>query len=231
MAHRPTRTSKTGVSSPTDIAQDRIRSYGIGEEIANSIVHGIGLALAIAGLVLLILYAAGTDGWRLASAIIYGITLIFEYAASTFYHALPQPKAKYVFKVLDHAGIYLLIAGTYTPFTLVTLRDDGGWWLFIAIWGAAIVGIATEAFWAFRPRWLSVVIYLVMGWAVVFSMGPLIENLPPRGLWLLIAGGLCYTGGTVFYLLKRVPYLHAVWHTWVLAGSVCHFLAVLLYVV
>ena len=208
-----------------------VKAYSLGEEIANSIIHGIGIGLSVAALVLLIVYAAEGDVWRLASAIVYGVTLVLEYTASTLYHSFQQPRVKHVFKILDHAGIYLLIAGTYTPFTLVTIREDGGWIIFVVVWAAAVIGIAVEAFWTYRPRWVSVVVYLAMGWAVVGAVRPLLDNLAPGGVWLLVAGGLAYTVGTIFYVLKRVKYMHAVWHVFVLAGSVCHFLAVLLYVI
>lgn len=208
------------------------RDYTLGEEIANSVIHGLGIGLSVAALVLLVAFAVlSGDSYKLAGAIVFGIALIFSYTASTLYHSFPQPRVKHVFKILDHCAIYLLIAGTYTPFCLVTLRDDGGWTLFAVIWGLALVGIAFEAFWAYRPRWLSAAVYLAMGWMVVVSMGPLVDNLAPGGLWLLVAGGVAYTVGTVFYVLKRIKYMHAVWHLWVLAGSVCHFLAVLLFVV
>lgn len=207
------------------------RDYTLGEEIANSITHGVGIGLSVAALTLLIMYGARSgDAWRLASAIVYGITLVLEYTASTLYHSFPQPKVKHVFKILDHAGIYMLIAGTYTPFTLVTLRDSGGWWLFIIVWALAIAGISTEAFWAYRPRWLSAAVYLAMGWLVVLAIQPIIAHLAPAGVWLLVAGGLAYTLGTIFYVLKKVPYFHAVWHLFVLGGSICHFLAVVLFV-
>jgi hemolysin III len=207
------------------------RPYTLGEEIANSLTHGLGTALAIAALVILVAFAAlSDDGYKLASAIVYGITLVLLYAASTLYHALPQPGVKHLFKILDHCSIYLLIAGTYTPFCLVTLRDANGWWLFGVIWGVAMAGIALEAFWVDRPRWISALLFLGMGWLVVTSIGPLADNLAPGGLWLLVAGGLAYTVGTVFYVLERIHYMHAVWHLWVLLGSVLHFLAVLLYV-
>ena len=208
-----------------------VRAYSVGEEIANSVIHGIGVVLSISGLTILIVFGAfSRDGWKLASGIVYGVSLVLEYAASTLYHSFPWERAKHYFKIFDHCGIYLLIAGSYTPFTLVTLRGSGGWWLFVLVWLLAAIGIATEAFWAYRPRWLSVLVYLAMGWLVIFAIGPLSEALPPAGLWLLVAGGLAYTVGTVFYLLKRVPYMHAVWHLFVLGGSVCHFLAVLLFV-
>lgn len=207
------------------------RDYTLGEEIANSIIHGLGIGLSVAALVLLVAFAVlADDGYRLASAIVYGVSLVLEYTASTLYHSFPQPSVKHLFKIFDHCGIYLLIAGTYTPFCLVTLRNDGGWWIFGVIWAIAVVGISLEAFWAYRPRWLSALTYLGMGWMIVFSIGDLVDNLPAAGVWLLVAGGLCYTAGTIFYVMKRIKYMHAVWHVWVLAGSVCHFLAVLLYV-
>lgn len=208
------------------------RDYTLGEEIANAIIHGLGIGLSVAALVILVAFAVlSGDGYRLASAIVLGVALVLEYTASTLYHSFPQPRVKHLFKIFDHCGIYLLIAGSYTPFCLVTLREANGWLLFWVIWGLAAVGIALEAFWAYRPRWLSAAVYLGMGWMVVLSMKPLLENLEPAGLWLLVAGGLAYTLGTIFYVMKRVKYMHAVWHVWVLAGSTCHFLAVLLYVI
>jgi hemolysin III len=208
------------------------RPYTLGEEIASSVIHGLGTTLSVAALVLLVAFAAPTqDGFKLAGAIVFGVTLLLAYTASTLYHGVPTPAAKHVLKILDHCGIYLLIAGTYTPFCLVTLRGDNGLWLLVVVWGLAIVGIATEAFWAYRPRWLSALIFLGMGWLVLTSIDPLVANLDPTGLRLLLAGGLAYSLGTVFYVLQRVKYMHPVWHLWVLAGSVCHFLTVLLFVV
>ena len=207
------------------------RPYTLGEEIANSLIHGLGIGLSVAALVLLIMYAAPGDMWRLASGIVYGLTLVLEYTASTLYHSFPQPKVKHVFKILDHAGIYMLIAGTYTPFTLVTIREDGGWILFALVWTGAFIGMAAEAFWVYRPKWVSVVVYLAMGWAVIGAIRPLLDNLSPGGIWLLVAGGLAYTVGTIFYVLKQVRYTHAVWHLFVLGGAVCHFLVVALYVI
>jgi hemolysin III len=208
------------------------RPYSLGEEVASSVIHGIGAALGAAALALMVSFAAQSgDGWRLAGAIVFGITLVLEFTASTLYHSFPQPRVKHVFKILDHAGIYLLIAGTYTPFILVTLRGAGYSWMLAVVWGMAIAGIAAEAFWVYRPKWVSVVIYLVMGWFVVIAIGPLVERLATPGVWLLAAGGLAYTFGTIFYVFKRVPYFHPVWHLFVLGGSVCHFLVVALYVV
>jgi hemolysin III len=208
------------------------RDYTVGEEIANSVTHGVGIAFSIVALTLLVgeavLYG---DSWALSGGIVFGISLILLYTGSTLYHAIPFPRARHVFKIMDHSAIYLLIAGSYTPFTLVTMRAHGGWWMFGVVWTLAAIGISTEAFWAYRPRWLSAAVYLFMGWLAVFMIGPMRASLAPAGLWLLVAGGLCYTLGTVFYVYKKVPYFHMVWHLWVLAGSVCHFLAVLLYVV
>jgi hemolysin III len=207
------------------------RPYSLGEEIANAITHGIGALLSVAALVALIAIAAvWGNGWHLASAIVYGVSMFVLYMASTLYHAIQHPGACKVFKVIDHAGIYLLIAGTYTPFTLITIRDDGGWWLFGIVWTLAVVGIVLEAFWVNRPRWLSALVYLGMGWLAVTMIGPLLKSLEPAGVRLLFAGGVAYTVGTAFYVLKRVKFMHAVWHLWVLAGSACHFLAVMLYV-
>lgn len=209
-----------------------IRAYTLGEEIANSIIHGLGIGLSVAALVVLVAFAVlSGDSYKLASAIVLGVALVLEYTASTLYHSFPQPRVKHLFKIFDHCGIYLLIAGSYTPFCLVTLRGANGWLLFTVIWSMAVVGMAAEAFWAYRPRWLSALTYLGMGWMVVLSIKPLMANLDPAGVWLLVAGGLCYTVGTIFYVLKKVKYMHAVWHVWVLAGSTCHFLAVALYVV
>lgn len=206
--------------------------YTIGEEIANSVSHGVGALLAIAAIVLLAVAAVRHGGGiRLLAALIFGISLLLEYLFSTLYHAIQPPAVKRVLRVFDHCSIYILIAGTYTPFALVTLAADRGLTLFLAIWGAALVGIVVETFSRERqPKWVSAVIYLAMGWAVVFRLPTLISLLPAAGVWLLIAGGLSYSLGVVFYLLKRVPYMHMVWHIFVLGGSVCHFLSVVLFV-
>jgi hemolysin III len=202
-----------------------------GEEIANTVTHILGAALSIAALVLLVVFAGRTeDPYRMVSSIAFGSSLVFLYLASTLYHGLTAQGAKRIFKVFDHAGIYLLIAGSYTPFTLVTLRGPVGWTLFGIVWGLAVTGIVTELFWVDRPRWLSALVFIGMGWLVIFAVKPLAVALPQGGLRLLVAGGLAYTAGTVFYLAKSIPYMHAVWHLWVIGGSVCHVLAVLLYV-
>ena len=205
--------------------------YPLGEEIANAVTHGVGALASLAGLIILVALAAlDGDGFHLAGALVFGVTLVLLYLASTLYHALPFPRAKHVFKILDHAAIYLLIAGTYTPFTLVTLRRDGGWWLFAIVWSIALVGVALEAAWVYRPKWLSAIVFLAMGWIVVAMIRPLALRLASPGLWLLMAGGVTYSAGTAFYVMKRWRYTHAVWHLFVLGGSACHFFAVALYV-
>jgi hemolysin III len=223
---------KAAVATPGGAGRSRVdREYTLGEEIANAITHGVGALASIAALVALVVAAAVWGNvWHLVSAIVYGVSLFVLYMASTLYHAIQNPKACRVFKVIDHAGIYLLIAGTYTPFTLVAIRDDGGWWLFAVVWALAITGIALEAAWVDRPRWLSSLVYLGMGWLAVFAIKPIVANLAPGGVRLLIAGGVAYTAGTVFYVMKRIKWMHAVWHLWVLAGSVLHFRSVMLYV-
>ena len=169
---------------------------------------------------------------RLAAALIMGISLIVEYLFSTLYHALAPEKAKAVFRVLDHCGIYLLIAGSYAPFSLVTLADRGGLLLCCAVWAVAVVGIVAECLLRERqPAWLTAAVYVLMGWLVVFHIGDLWELLAPPAFWLLLAGGLSYTVGAVFYAIKKVPYLHFVFHLFTLAGSVCITLSALLFVV
>lgn len=208
--------------------------YTLGEEIANSITHGIGAALGVAALVVMIVKAAvaGSHPASLASAIIFGIALILEYLASTLYHAIAPAAAKRVFRIIDHSCIYVLIAGTYTPFCLITLADAGGIPLCIAVWALAVAGILFEVFMRQRQsRWLTIAVYLVMGWLVVFRLPQLLELLHPTALILLAAGGLCYTAGTAFYVLKKIRYMHSIFHVWVLAGSVLQFLAVVLFVI
>lgn len=211
---------------------DKLKQYSVGEEIASSVLHGLGVIFGVAGMAVMLVFAGlDGDGYKIAAAVIYGLAMILEYTASTLYHALTNPKAKHIFKILDHAAIYLLIAGTYTPYCLVTIREQSGIPLLIAIWSLALIGIALEAFWVFRPKWVSVIIYLIMGWLVVFSIKDVVSSLEPMGVYLLVAGGLAYTLGTIFYVFKKIPYLHAIWHGWVLAGTVLHYFSVLLYVI
>ncbi len=208
------------------------REYSLGEEIANAVTHGIGACLAVAALVVLIVKSVVDGGGVLLfSALVYGISLLLEYLMSTLYHALAHEGAKRVFKVLDHSCIYLLIAGSYTPYCLVTLGASGGVWLAAFVWATAVAGVACEAFWTFRPRWVSAVLYVLLGWSVAFFIPQLWELLPAPGFWLLAAGGISYTVGAVFYVLKKVPYMHSVFHVFVLAGSVLQFLSIILFVI
>lgn len=206
------------------------RALGLGEEIANSVTHGVGLLLSIVALPALVVVAARRhDAWQIVGGAIYGLTLVLLYTASTLYHALPAPRAKDVFRVLDHAAIYLLIAGTYTPFALGVLRGTWGWSLLAAVWALAVVGIVLKATRGFRYAWLSTAVYLAMGWLIVVALRPLVAQIGIDGLAWLLAGGLAYTAGVVFFAWDRLRYGHMVWHLFVLAGSICHFVAVLRY--
>lgn len=202
------------------------------EEFTNSLTHGLGAGLSVAGLVLLIVRSAQHgSAWHVVSTAIFGASLVLLYTASTLYHSLRGERLKQVLQKFDHAAIFLLIAGTYTPFVLVTLRGPWGWSLFGVVWGLAVAGVTLKFWLAGRFRLISTLIYLAMGWLVLVAIKPLVAALPAGGLQLLVAGGLCYTGGAAFYLWKRLPYHHAIWHLWVLAGSVCHWAAVYLHVV
>lgn len=205
--------------------------YDKKEEILNAITHGIGAGLAIAALVILVVFAAMRgDAWRVVSFSIYGSTMIILYLSSTFYHAFTIPKVKTIFKFFDHASIYLLIAGTYTPFLLVNLRGPWGWSLFGVIWGLAIAGIVFKAYFVHRFNKLATMIYILMGWMIVIAMKKMIQTIDLGGIIWLVGGGLAYTVGTIFYLKKSIKYFHAIWHLFVLGGSICHFFAILLYV-
>ena len=206
--------------------------YSVGEEIANSVTHGVGIVLSVAGLAVLTAFASvfGT-AWHIVSCSIYGVTQILLYTASTLYHGIPSPRAKAVLRVLDHAAIFLLIAGTYTPFALVNLGGALGWIIFGVVWGLAITGIALQAVLIRHRAILTVIPYVAMGWLAVFAVKPMVESIPPGGLALLTAGGLCYTLGCAFYVWRRLPYHHAIWHVFVMAGSALHFFAVFFYVI
>jgi hemolysin III len=206
--------------------------YSVKEEIANSVSHGVGVALAIAALAVLVTLAARQgDPWRIVSFSVYGATLVFLYLASTLYHAFRDERVKAFFRLLDHSAIFLLIAGSYTPFTLVTLRGPWGWTIFGLIWGIGILGLVVSLGYTHRaPRWLLALIYIAMGWLVVIAIKPMLVAMALPGLLLLAAGGLLYTGGTIFYVTERIPYNHAIWHLFVLGGSICHFFCMLFYV-
>ncbi len=207
------------------------KAFSTEEEIFNSITHGIGAGLAVAALVLLIVRAviyapAGSTASYVVSWTIFGATLVILYMMSTLYHALTPPRAKYIFKIFDHCAIYLLIAGTYTPFCLASLNGVTGWTLFGIIWGLAIIGIIMYSAFANKVRILSLITYIAMGWLIVFAYKPMKEVLPNISLMFLFAGGLAYTVGVIFYSMKKVKWMHPVWHLFVLAGSICHFFSV-----
>ena len=197
-------------------------------EVANTITHGIGLLLSIVGFVVLLVLAAlrGT-AWHIVACSIYGATLICLYTASTLYHAVISPRVKRALRIFDHSAIYLLIAGTYTPFLLVSLRGPWGWSLFGVIWGLALAGVLFKIWFVERFVILSTAVYIAMGWLVVIAAKPVITHVPFTALIWLLAGGLAYTGGVIFFAAKRIPYSHAIWHLFVLAGSICHYFAVL----
>jgi hemolysin III len=200
-------------------------------ERMNSITHLLGVVLAIVGLIFLVVRAALTgDPWKIVSCSIYGGTLVTLYTSSTLYHSI-QGASKKVFQKFDHSAIYLLIAGSYTPFTLVTLRGAWGWSLFAVVWGLAVIGILQDIMFAKRRSILSVIIYLLMGWIAMVAIRPLSRALPGAGMTLLVAGGLFYTIGVVFYALdKKIVHSHGIWHLFVLAGSACHFFTIFMYV-
>ncbi|MGB7846997.1 MAG: hemolysin III family protein [Candidatus Acidiferrum sp.] len=198
------------------------------EEIANAVTHGIGLLLSIAGFVVLLAFAIlrGTAGHIVACSI-YGATLICLYTASTLYHAVISPRHKRVLKIFDHSAIYLLIAGTYTPFLLLNLRGAWGWSLFGVVWGLAIAGILFKFWFVDHFEFLSTAVYLAMGWLVIVAAKPMLTHVAPTTMLWLLAGGLLYSSGVIFYAWKRLPYSHVVWHLFVLAGSTCHYFAIL----
>lgn len=221
------------MSASHDHSMEAVRAPAGGvdwEEVACGIIQGCGIVLSIAALAILVALAhARADGLSVAAMAIYGTTLILLYTASTLYHSVTQPRVKAVLRVLDHSAIFLLIAGTYTPFTLLALRGRWGWTLFAVIWGLALLGITLSAL-RLRRRGFVIALYVAMGWAGLVAIMPLREALAGDGLRLMLAGGLCYTLGVPIYLWKRLPFHHALWHLFVMAGSVFMFCAVLLYI-
>lgn len=210
-----------------------IPKYSLSEELISAISHGTGALLAIAALVLSVVFSAihqNVSG--VVSCSIYGSMLIILYTMSTLYHSLKINNAKRIFRVIDHCSIYLLIAGTYTPFTLVTLRGKIGWTIFSIVWGAAIIGIVFNSIDINKYRKISVFSYIIMGWAIIFAFKPLYENLAQNGIILLVSGGIAYTIGAILYGIgKKVKYMHSIFHFFVLAGSILHFFAIFLYVI
>ena len=206
----------------------KIDEYTFGEEIANSVTHGIGALLSIAALTLLVVFASlYGNAWHIVTYAIFGSTLVLLFLASTLYHGISRPAWKKLLKICDHAAIYLLIAGTYTPLMLISVGGSLGWTVFGIIWGLAMAGIVLKCFFTGRFRVLSTLLYLGMGWFCLFTIRPLLTNLPTESVIFLFAGGLAYTFGTVFYVWKKLPYGHAIWHLFVLGGSTLHFFAVL----
>jgi len=202
------------------------------EELANSITHGLGVLLGVAGLVALVVLAARRgQAVHIVSCSVYGATLILLYLASTLYHALRPGKAKDFFQIMDHSAIFMLIAGTYTPFTLVSMRGAWGWSLFGIVWGLAFIGILFKILSKRRFSGFSIAIYVAMGWLVVVAIKPLFASMPMPGIGWIVAGGLCYTGGLFFYVRGRIPFYHTIWHVAVLAGSAFHYVAVMGYVI
>lgn len=211
--------------------EDNKKRYTTGEEIANSVTHGIGAALAVAAIPLLVVRSvkhAVFTGRTVTSFVIYGVTLLFLYMMSTLYHALTPIKAKKVFGILDHSSIYALIAGTYTPFCLVALKGPVGWTLFGIIWGFAALGITFYAIFGSKMRVLSALTYIPMAWAVLFAARPLFAYLPAISGKFLIIGGIAYTVGAIFYALKKIKWMHSIFHIFCLAASICHFFAIYL---
>jgi hemolysin III len=201
------------------------------EEAASTITHAIGGLLAIVALSVLVLYAAhANDARRVVSVSVYGGSLVLLYFASACYHHVKTPRIKRRLKILDHASIYLLIAGTYTPILLISIRGYWGWSMFGVIWGLAVAGVILKLFFVDRYESISTGLYVAMGWMVLVGAKPLFASIPGAGIGWLFAGGIAYTGGVIFYLWDRLPFNHAIWHLFVIAGSVCHFFAVMFYV-
>ena len=219
---------KAMLTRPAGVAQ-----YTVGEEIANAVTHGVAALLSIAGLAVLVAFAVLYSGSPkvVAAVSIFGASMVFLYTASTLYHSIPNPRAKKVLQYLDHSMIYVLIAGSYTPFCLITLQGYTGIALLCAVWLIAIAGISLQAVLLHKADWINCLLYLFMGWLAVFVIDPLVSTLDSTGLALLVAGGLAYTVGVVFYIFERIPFSHAIWHTFVFAGTTLQFFSVLFYVI
>lgn len=202
-----------------------------GEEIANAITHGVGAVLSIVGLTLLIVLSSleGTP-WHVISFTIYGVTMLLLYVSSTLVHSFPEGKVKDLFEIFDHSSIYLFIAGTYTPFLFIAVKGTTGWTLFGIVWGIALAGIVFKAFFVKKFFFISTILYVFMGWMIVFAWDSLTQNIAHQGIVLLVVGGVLYTIGAVFYVWRGFRFHHMIWHMFVLGGTVLHFLAIILYV-
>ncbi len=211
------------------IGEGVVKRYTTGEEIVNSLTHGIGGLLSIAGTaVLIVLACVYSDAWGVVGAAIFGSSLIILYLMSTLYHSITNRKAKKFFRIMDHNTIFFLIAGTYTPITLVPLRGAVGWVLFGLVWAAAVVGIVLNSVNLEKFKKMSMVCYMIMGWVILIAVKPMVDNVYSPALWFILIGGLCYTGGTFFYIYKKKRYFHSVWHLFTLAGSIFHYFAIML---
>ena len=210
----------------------RVNDFSFVEEVWHAVTHGVGFLLSIAALVLLVTFAT-LDGslLHILSAVLYGISLIIMYGSSTLYHAITQQKVKALFQKFDHAAIYLLIAGTYTPVMLITVGDTAGWVIFAIEWSIASVGIALKFLYPGRFELLSLIAYVLMGWLIVFLFDSFKANIDPVGFWLMVSGGIAYTSGVIFYVKDNINYFHTIWHIFVMAGSILQFFAILLYVI
>lgn len=202
------------------------------EEVVNAITHGVGVLLSIAALVFLIIFSVQKgSAWHVVISVIYGVSMLLLYVSSTLVHSFPAGKTKDLFEIFDHSAIYLFIAGTYTPIMPLVIQGTLGWTLLGIVWGVAVIGVVFKAFFVKKFLFLSTILYIAMGWLIVIAWGPLSAAMPSTGIQLLVAGGLLYTFGAVFYVWRGFPYHHAVWHLFVLAGSVAHFFAVLFYII
>ena len=213
-----------------DQLKEMLHADTLGEEIASAVTHGLGVIFSIVALVLLVMSATESGStWNVTAVSVFGASMILLYLFSTLMHAIPHPRAKRVLQVFDHAGIYLLIAGSYTPFALVTLHGTLGWTLFGIVWSVAILGIVWKLFSTGKYMWVSNVTYLALGWICIIAIRPLYESLGHQGFMLLLAGGIAYSVGIVFYVWQKLPFNHAIWHLFVLAGSASHYFAILLH--
>ncbi len=201
------------------------------EENFNAATHALGALLGIAGFILLIIFESKKTDWSLFSVIVYGLSIIILFTASTLYHSVKSEKRKHYFRIVDHISIYLLIAGTYTPILLITLADSLGWTLFWVVWGIALFGVILKLFYTGKFEIFSTLLYLVMGWLIVFDFSNLLASMPTNGIIFLIIAGLSYTVGIIFYAVQRIPYNHVIWHLFVLAGAIFHYFMVFFYVI
>ncbi len=222
----------TMFASAVEVTMSDVTRYSTGEEIANAVTHGVGALLSIAGLAVLVSFASlYGDAWHIVSASIFGASLILLYTSSTLYHSIWHSRARQILQRFDHSAIFLLIAGTYTPFALVNLRGPWGWAMLGLVWSMALLGIALQCCPRKRNERLSLALYLGMGWMALAAIKPFLAHVEPGGLILLVIGGLSYSLGVIFYVWEKLSYNHAIWHGFVLAGSVFHFFAVLFYVI